>query len=71
MLYEVITGIALFSKVMSNIKGNLITSSIGLIAFGLALRVIAGVVQQLAKMKPEEMSRGLLGIGAMLAEIVV
>jgi tape measure domain-containing protein len=70
-MFALMAGIAVFSKVMSKVQGNLLGSSVGLIAFGLALRVIAGVVKQLASMDPEEMSRGLLGVGAMLAEIAI
>ena len=49
-------------------KGAMSTAT-GMIIMGAAIKILAGVVEDLAKLKWEDMARGLVGVGALLAEV--
>lgn len=70
-IFALMAGLAVFSKVMSRIQGSLLKSSVGLIAFGLALMILVGVIKLISTIKPDQLTKGLLGLGAMLLEIAV
>ena len=70
-IFALIAGLIVFSKLMQGNTGGLLSSSVGLIAFALALRVLVGVVEKLGAMDPAQLTNGLIGVGAMLAEIAV
>lgn len=66
-----ITGLTIFSKQINANTGNILKASIGLMAFGLALGIMADVVRELSILKPEEFKKGLLGVGVLIAEIAL
>jgi tape measure domain-containing protein len=70
-IFALMTGMAVFSKVMQGIRGGLISGAIGLVIFAVSLRVMANVIERLGEMDPATLTNGLIGVGVMLAQIAV
>lgn len=70
-IYALMAGLLIFSKVMQGTKAGLIQGSVGLVVFALALHVLVGVIKKIGAMDPAQMTQGLIGVGAMLAEIAI
>lgn len=70
-IYKLMAGLVIFSKFMSTGGLGLVGGAIGLVAFAVSLRVLAGAVKFLGELDPLTLTNGLIGVGVMLAEIAV
>lgn len=77
-LFKGIIAIAALSKLMANVINSIATSSqravkgaLGIVAFGAAIKILASTVIDLADLSWGDMIKGLVGVGALLAGIVV
>ena len=59
------------AKVMSTTSGMLIRSAIGFVIFAAALNVLTKAVEKLSALKGPELTRGLIGIGVLMAELAL
>jgi len=64
-------GIAGALKVMSGVKGNLISAGIGMMFIAVAIKILASAVKDFSELSWEEMARGLTGVGAVLAALTI
>lgn len=69
-LAELAAIMVLASKGLSMGEGRIATGTVQLIAMAAALKIMASVVDDLSELDMDQMSQGLQGIGALLAEIV-
>ena len=69
-LAELAAIMVLASKGLSMGEGQIATGTVQLIAMAAALKIMASVVDDLSELDMDQMSQGLQGIGALLAEIV-
>ena len=72
----ILAGVAKFYEYIDKNINPESTAKIGkisrsMIVMGVALNILAFAVKQLATLKPEELFRGLIGVGAMLIELAV
>lgn len=70
-IYGLLAGMLIFSKFMSTNKASLLSGGIGMIAVAASMLVLATVVRKLGELDPEILKQGLIGVGAMLAEIAI
>lgn len=63
--------LATSSAVLSRNSANLITASVGLILFSGALVIMTSAVEKLAKLDSGGLTRGLVGIGILMTELVL
>lgn len=61
----------LTAKLMGTSSGMLIRSSIGFVIFAGAINVLAMAVERLSKLKTDELKTGFIGIGILMAELVL
>jgi tape measure domain-containing protein len=59
------------SKLLSTGSGSMIKGSAGIVAFALAIKVLASACADLSKLSWNELAKGLTGVGVLLAEISV
>jgi hypothetical protein len=59
------------TKAMSASTGGMLRASVGFIALGVALNILTSAVKRLGNMDTEELSRGLIGVGVLCAELVL
>lgn len=60
-----------FVKLIAGEEKKIIKGSGSLIIFGIAIKVLASVCEDLAKLKWEELAKGLLGVGGIIAAVGV
>ena len=60
-----------FTKLLSKETGNIIKGAAGLIIFGLALEIFVDVVRKLGSIDTKTLTQGLIGVGALLAELAL
>ena len=65
-----LAGVVLAAKAMPDGK-KMISSSLGLIAMAAAIRILVSAVEDLAKLKWDELAKGLLGVGGILAALTL
>lgn len=63
--------ITVVAKVMSKMEGRLVKGAGGLILVAAAVRVLVGAVAKLGEMEVDKMVNGLIGVGALLAELAI
>lgn len=56
---------------LNKYQGKLISGATGLIVFAVALRVLAGAVKDLGELDLATLGKGLLGVGVLMAELVL
>lgn len=59
------------AKVMSTFSGPLAKGAGSLILFAVAINVLVSAVRKLGEMEPEVMTQGLLGVGALMAGLII
>ena len=59
------------AKLLSSNEKHMMKGAAGMVVFALALKIMASVCADLAKLSWKEMSKGLFGIGILLAEISI
>lgn len=64
-------GLASAAKIMSGQTGNLITTGAGLVLVAFAVKILVGAVKEFSGMPWEEMKKGLIGVGTLLAELAI
>lgn len=70
-IYALTVTMIIFSKLMTKNTAGILSGSVSMIAFGLALLVIVQAIRQLGDIQPERLTNGLLAIGILMAEIAV
>lgn len=63
--------LAAASKLMAGGSKGLIRTATGLVIFSVAIKSLAGAVKMLGDLKPETIIQGLLGVGALIAELAL
>lgn len=59
------------AKIMSNGTGQLVKGATSLVIFAAAIKVLASVCKDLSSLQWDELGKGLIGVGVLLAEIAV
>jgi len=59
------------AKIMSSGSGQLVTGATSLIAFSLAITILASACKNLSGLNTEELIKGLAGVGVLLAEVAL
>jgi tape measure domain-containing protein len=73
-MLAIVSMIGIFSlsaKVLSKSSGQMTTGALALIVFSFAIRSLAKAVQTLGEMDPENLMRGLTGLGIIIAELAL
>ena len=70
-IYALQVGMVLFAKFVGKNAAGLAGASLGMIGVAAAMLVLSLVVKKLGDMNPEVLKQGLIGVGAMLAEIAI
>ena len=63
--------LVLSAVALSKVEGKITKTSIGLIAFSAALKILAGVVKDLGSIDIVELAKGLVSIGVLMGEILL
>lgn len=66
-----IAGLLISAKVLSECSGDITKSSVGLIAFAVALRLLVEPVKELGSLDLPSLGKGLLGIGILCTELAL
>lgn len=64
-------GMAVAARIMSANKGGLISAGIGMIGIAIAIKILASAVRDFSSLSWEEMSKGLVGVGAVLLGLAI
>lgn len=70
-VFALSAGMAALSAILSRNSGSFIKGAISLVGISIAMLLLTSVVRRLGELKPEELTRGLQGVGVMLAEIAI
>jgi tape measure domain-containing protein len=71
IIYALMAGMLIFSRLMTGNMAGMLKGSIGLIALSISLRLFVGVIEKLGVMDPAVIIQGLIAIGAILAELSI
>jgi tape measure domain-containing protein len=65
-----ITELVAASTIITKTSGELMKGSVGIIAFAVAILILTKAVQQLSSLSPAELTKGLIGVGVVMGELV-